>query len=130
MKTSFEEAHVAPQRLSHLAYSSRLVSSSGPACFSIWVTVKTTPHDQHLGAFIKKGKDREFLLFLSRSLDLLLLGSSGSPTQHSPTCPQASPQNLCTRGQVQFHGRTAHALTKALHSAGPLTQSKALPLSS
>lgn len=46
--------------------------------------MKTTPHDQHLGAFIRKGKDREFLLFLSGSFDyclyLLLLGSSESPT--------------------------------------------------
>lgn len=84
MKTSFKDAHFAPQRVSHLAYISRLVSSSGPAHFSICATVKTTPRDQHLGAFLRKGKDREFLLFLSRSFDyclyLLLLGSSGSPT--------------------------------------------------
>lgn len=61
---SFKYACIAPKHVLHLAYISRPLSSLGPAHFSICVTMKTTPHDQHLGAFMRKGKNREFLLFL------------------------------------------------------------------
>ena len=54
------------------------------------VTIKSTPHGQHLGTFIRRGRSWEFLPFLFQGPHPLLLPSPGRITRFSQL-PQKSP---------------------------------------